>query len=294
MERCSYRPARQSDLPMLRSELGEGAWRHLSSLLEFSCTQPEWILLAIDGESLVGALVLAAPSEFNLPVEIIRLHEGLDGGIGGLRLFELAIGKAKTLGARLLYCTRPVDCADAVLLAEAQFRPWRKVVRFQSEDPIKLGGPRYRSTEAGNFARAVIIELIEKTSENCSDSQIEFYRRCLGGIADAEMTLQMMETIRYDPSWWRVALDPDGNALGIILPVMAFGEPTVGFIGVVPEWRGLRIASFLLMEAWSVMKQQGYSRLCAEADERNISMHRALTKSQFRRQSQMQEWRLEL
>jgi GNAT superfamily N-acetyltransferase len=294
MERCSYRPARRSDLPVLRSELGEGAWRHLSSLLEFSCTQPEWILLGIEGGALAGALVLAAPSEFNLPVEIIRLHGGLDGRIGGLRLFQLAIGKAKTLGARLLYCTRPADSADASVIAEAQFRPWRKVVRFESEGPIHLDVPRYRSTEVGNFARAVIVALIEKTSEDCSDSQIEFYRRRLGGIVDAEMTLQMMETTRYDPRWWRVALAPDGNALGIILPVMAFGEPTVGFIGVVPERRGRKIASFLLMEAWSVMKQQGYSRLCAEADERNVSMHRALTKSQFRRQWQMQEWRLEL
>jgi hypothetical protein len=48
------------------------------------------------------------------------------------------------------------------------------------------------------------------------------------------------------------------------------------------------------MEAWSVMKQQGHSRLCADADERNVSMYRALTKSQFRRRWQKQEWRLEL
>jgi GNAT superfamily N-acetyltransferase len=294
MERCSYRPARHSDLPVLRSELGEGAWRHLSGLLEFSCTQLGWILLGIEGGALAGVLVLAAPSEFNLPVEVIRLHRGLDGRVSGLRLFQLAIGKAKTLGSRLLYCTSPVDSADASVISEARFRPWRKVVRFESEGPIHPEVPRYRSTEVGNFARAVIIALIEKTSEDCRDSQIEFYRRRLGGIADAEMTLQMMETTRYDPRWWRVALAPDGNALGIILPVIAFAEPTVGFIGVVPEWRGRKIASFLLMEAWSVMKQQGYSRLCAEADERNVSMHCALIKSQFRRQWQKQEWRLEL
>jgi hypothetical protein len=294
MEGCSYRPARQSDLPVLRLGLAEGAWRHLSRLLEFSCAQPEWILLGMDGGALASALVLAAPSEFNLPLEIIWLHGRIDGRIGGLQLFQLAIGKAGTLGSRLLYCTSPVDSAEASAISEARFRPWRKVVRFESEAPIHLDVPRYRSTEVGDFARAVIIALIEKSSEDCADSQIEFYRRRLGGIADAEMTLQMMETSRYHPRWWRVALGLDGKALGIILPVMAFGEPTVGFIGVVPEWRGRKIASFLLMEAWSVMKQQGYASLCAEADERNVSMHRALTKSQFRRQWQKQEWRLEL
>jgi GNAT superfamily N-acetyltransferase len=152
----------------------------------------------------------------------------------------------------------------------------------------------YRSVEVGNFERAEIVALIEKTSEQSSDSQIEFYRQRIGGIADAEMTLQMMESTRYDPRWWRVALAPEGHTLGIIFPVVAFGEPTVGFIGVIPEYRGRNIASFLLVEAWSVMKHQGHSTLCAEADERSLSMHRALMKSQFSRRCQMQEWRLEL
>ena len=181
-----------------------------------------------------------------------------------------------------------------LLLSEMGFCRWRKVVRFASAGPVDLGARGYRSTEVGNFARAEIIALIDKTSEHCLDSQIEFYRRRLGAIADAEMTLQMMESTKYDPRWWRVAFAPDGNAVGIIFPVVAFGEPTVGFIGVVPEYRGRNIASFLLAEAWSVMKHQGYSTLCAEADERSVSMHRALTKSQFSRRCQKQEWRLEL
>ena len=42
------------------------------------------------------------------------------------------------------------------------------------------------------------------------------------------------------------------------------------------------------------MKHQGHISLCAEADARSVSMHRALAKSQFSRRSLMQEWRLEL
>ena len=91
-----------------------------------------------------------------------------------------------------------------------------------------------------------------------------------------------------------MALAPEGNAVGIVLPVMAFGEPTVGFIGTVPEHRGRNIASFLLAEAWLVIKRQGHLTLSAEADERNVSMHRALTKSQFSRRSRQQEWRMEV
>jgi GNAT superfamily N-acetyltransferase/N-acetylglutamate synthase-like GNAT family acetyltransferase len=294
MEPCSYRTARESDREILRSELGEEAKGLLSRLLEFACTRPEWILLDFVDGALAGALALAAPSEFNRPIEIFRLYGRLEAKINSTRLFQRAIELARTLGVRELYCALPEDSADASLLSEMGFCRWRKVVRFASPGPVDLGARGYRSTEVGNFPRAKIIALINKTSEQCLDSQIEFYRRRLGPAADAEMTLQMMESTKYDPRWWRVVFAPDGNAVGIIFLVVAFGEPTVGFIGVIPEYRGRNISSFLLAEAWSVMKHQGHSTLCAEADERSVSMHRALQKSQFSRQSQKQEWRLEL
>jgi GNAT superfamily N-acetyltransferase len=289
MEHIGYRCARQSDMPVLRSELGEEAWSRLARLLEFGCTKPEWILLGFDGAAVVDASAIAAPSEFTLPLEIIRFRGKLDS----LHLFQRTIEKAKVLGARELYCTVPQDSADASMLLQAGFHRWRHVVRFESAGPVDVGVRGYRSAEADHFARTEIITLIERTSEHCSDSQIKVYRQRLGGFADAEMTLKMMESTRFDPRWWRVALAPEGTAVGIILPVVAFGELTVGFIGIIPEHRGRSIASFLFAEAWSTIKEQGYLTLCAEADERNVSMHRALSKSQFDRRSQKQEWRLE-
>ena len=294
MESFGYRYARKADLPVLRSELGEEAWGRLARLLEFGCTEPEWILLGLDGAAVVDTLALASPGEFNVPLEIIRLHGRIDSALDSLHLFRRAIEKAKALGVRELYCTVPEDSADASVLFQVGFYRWRNVARFEAAGPVDLGTRGYRSAEADHFARTEIIALIERTSEGCSDSQIEVYRQRLGGFADAEMTLKMMESARFDPLWWRVALAPEGNAVGIILPVVAFGELTVGFIGIIPEHRGRRVASFLLAEAWSVMKQQGHLTLCAEADERNVSMHRALTKSQFSRRSQQLEWRLEL
>ena len=120
MKRCSYRFARQSDTQILRSELREEAWSRLSRLLEFSCTKPEWIFLGFEAEALASALALAAPSEFNLPLEIIRVHGGPDGRIDSLRLFQLAIEKARVLRARELYCAIAEDSAEAFVLSEAR------------------------------------------------------------------------------------------------------------------------------------------------------------------------------
>ncbi len=293
MEHDNYRFALLSDVQLIRSELDEEGWIHLARLLEFSCTKPEWILLSFAAGTLTRTLVLAAPHRFNVPLEIICLHGGSDM-VDALRLFQLAIGKAQSLGACELYCSLPENCPETSVLSAARFCRWRKVVQFECDDPVDLEVPGYRSVEASHFERAQIISLIEKTSQHSPDIQIEYYRQRLGGIADAEMTLQMIESMSYDPSWWRVALTPEGDSIGVILPVIAFGKATIGFIGVVPAYRGRSIASFLLAEAWSVLKPQGHSILFAEADEKNLSMHRALTKNHFGRRAQFQEWRLEL
>ena len=284
----------QSDLEILRTQMGASGWHRLSSLLEFSCTKPEWILLGFAAGTLAAALVLAAPSEFNLPLEIIRLHGGLDERIDSLRLFQLAIEKAEALGVRELYCTIPEDSMDAVFIAKLRFCRWRKVVRFESAGPIDPRVGSHRSTEAHRFPRPELVALIEKASDHSADSQIESYRGQLGGSRDADWTLEMMESTNYDPRWWRVAVGPDGQMLGIILPALVFGELMVGFLGVIPDYRGRSIASFLLAEAWSVMKLQGFSILCAEADERNGAMHHAMMKSQCSLRWIKQEWRLDL
>jgi ribosomal protein S18 acetylase RimI-like enzyme len=289
-----YRSAQQSDLRMLQSELDEESWSCLSRLLRFFCTKQEWIFLWLEAEKIAGALALAAPSDSHQPLEIVWLLGGFGKPAVPLRLCQLAVQKAKALGTRELYCTLPENCAAAAVISEAQFCPWRKIMRFESGGPIALGGGGYRSVPVDNFPRSEIIELIEKTSQNSADSQIKLYRQQLGGIADAELTLGMMESLSHEPLWWRVALAPKGEPLGIVLPVWAFGEMVIGFIGVVPENRGRNIASFLLFEAWSVIRLQGHSTICAEADEQSVPMHRALEKSQFSRRSQKQEWRLEL
>jgi ribosomal protein S18 acetylase RimI-like enzyme len=290
----NYRSAQQSDLPMLRSELDEESWSCLSRLLRFSCTKQEWIFLWFEAEKLAGALALAAPSESHQPLEIVWLLGGFGTPVDLLRLCQLAVEKAKALGARELYCTLPENCPEASVISGAQFCPWRKIVRFDSAGPVDPGVGGYPSAPVDNFARSEIIELIEKTSRNSADSQIKLYREQLGGIADAELTLGMMESLSYEPLWWRVALAPEGEPVGIILPVRAFGEMVIGFIGVVPENRGRNLASFLLFEAWSVIKLQGHLTICAEADEQSVPMHCALAKSQFSRRSQKQEWRLEI
>ena len=292
MESCSYRFAQQSDLQTVRSELSEEAWRRLSRLLECRCTQPDWIVLALVGKTLTATLALVTHTEFGLPLELFEFHGSLKGC--SFELLQFVVGKARSLGSRELFYTVPADSAETAAISDAGFRHWRNTVRFKSTKLTDGGMGGYRSCAAADFDRSEIVVLLEQTSELSADSQIQFYRERLGARKDAEMTLEVMEYTQYDPNWWRVALTPGGQTIGIVLPVLVHGEPTIGFIGVRPERRGRKIAQFLLAEAWSVLSRSGRPTIYAEADQRNASMYRALISSGFTLQCRQQEWRLDL
>ncbi len=294
MENKGHRFAQASDLAMLRAELSLDDRSHLSRLLDHDCLRPDWILLGFDGGRLAETLALIAPCDLRSPVELIRLHGWFGARDGSLRLFEHAIDKAHALGARELYCTAPEDSHDGLILLDLGFRKWRRIRRFEREIayPDVPGGVEF--VPVSDFQRSEIAALIAETSAHSADLQIQHYRGRLGESADAEMTLQVMESTKYNPNSWRVAVDSNRRAIGIIFPVIAFGESTVGFVGVIQASRRRGIASALLAEAWTVMNREGYKCLSAETDDRNMPMQRALTKSGFALRSENQEWKLDL
>ena len=167
-------------------------------------------------------------------------------------------------------------------------------MRFDSAaaPPAKPPSPLF--SMVSNFERHAIVALIAQASERSDDMQTQYYRERLGDIGDAEMMLQIIESTRPDKSWWRVALNAEAQPIGIVIPIIGFGEATIGFIGVSPGVRGRGVATRLLLEARSIVAHHGYSSLSAETDAGNSAMHRALAKSGFVRQWQKQEWRFSL
>jgi GNAT superfamily N-acetyltransferase len=292
MKRFRYRFCCEADLQMLRPALSAEGWNRLSNLLQTECTTPDWIILGFERGALTGILVLAAPANLEFPVDIIHLRVpcGHQDFVGVL--LESAMEKARALGACELFCYDLDGAVDATFLPALGFRQWRKTVRFDSGPAAERTSPGLRFAPVSDFKRQAIVALIAQASEHSADMQIQYYRRRLGELGDAEMTLRVMESARYDQSWWRVGLHTSGQPIGIILPVVAFGEPTVGFIGVSSRHRGRGAGAGLLSEARSLMKRHGYPTLSAETDAQNIPMHRALAKSGFTPRWQKQEWRI--
>ena len=287
-----YRAADDSDLRTLQSELNPDAWRRLATWMDLSCTRSSWITLNLRRGTLVQALVLLTHSSYGIPLECVRLPGQAIAGTIDCELFRLAVDCAKRCGARELFYSAEDDLSQSVHINDLGFSRWRGVYCYESGAPSISSVDGYRTAEVRIFPQAEIVSLIEQTSRFCDDSQTRYFQRSLGSYGDAKLTLETMELASYEAAWWLVALSPGGQKLGLILPVLNYGELTIGFIGVLPAFRGRGIASYLLEQFLPIANRSGYSPVYAEVDERNKSMQRTVLKSGFRLARRKQEWRL--
>jgi GNAT superfamily N-acetyltransferase len=72
--------------------------------------------------------------------------------------------------------------------------------------------------------------------------------------------------------WWRVARTPQGEPVGIHIPVHNPSGPCIGFIGVLPEQRGHGYAYDLLTECTHFLVEQGAEFIAAATDQGNFPM----------------------
>jgi ribosomal protein S18 acetylase RimI-like enzyme len=287
-----YKIADDSDLRVLQSVLDPSAWRHLARWLDLSCTKPSWIVLSLARGAMVEALVLLTHPAYGIPLELVRLLRQPTGKPIDSHLLRSGIDCAKKCGARELFCSTLEERSEREVIGVLGSSRWREVYRYKSAGCIISAVNDCRSVESRMFPQAKIISLIERTSECCGDSQTKYFHHCLGSYGDAKLTLEIMELVPHDPCWWLIALGPGDQPVGLVLPVLNYGELTIGFIGVMPEFRGRGIASYLLKQLLPVVNRSGYSAIFAEVDQKNRSMQRTLVKSGFRLECRKQEWRL--
>jgi len=288
----TYRTADDSDLRILQSQLHPNAWRRLAGWLDLSCTRSSWITLNLRRGALVQALVLLTHSSYGIPLECVRLPGQTIAGPIDCQLFRLAIDCAKRCGARELFFSAEEDLSQSERINDLGFTHWREVYCYESGGPFFCPVDGYRTVEVRIFPQAEIVSLIEQTSKFSDDSQTRYFQRSLGSYGDAKLTLETMELAPHEASWWLVALGPGGQKVGLILPVLNYGELTIGFIGLLPGFRGRGIASYLLEQFFPIANRSGHSAIYAEVDKKNKSMQRTVSKSGFRLVRRKQEWRL--
>ncbi|SEH03334.1 Protein N-acetyltransferase, RimJ/RimL family [Nonomuraea solani] len=89
-------------------------------------------------------------------------------------------------------------------------------------------------------------------------------------------------SMQGDRGWWRLAYDKNGDLVGVALPSANNAGPVVGYLGVVPEQRGLGYVDDLLGEITRCHAGRGVQRIVADTDAGNLPMARAFERAGYR------------
>ena len=83
-------------------------------------------------------------------------------------------------------------------------------------------------------------------------------------------------------SWWRLARLPAGILVGLAIPSATPYHRNVGYVGVVPEWRGRGLIDDLLAEITRFHAAAGADRITATTDTNNWPMAAAFDRAGYR------------
>lgn len=81
--------------------------------------------------------------------------------------------------------------------------------------------------------------------------------------------------------WWRVALDGDGSPVGFAIPSATPYHRNVGYLGVLPAWRGHGFVDDLLGEITRVHAGSGAATITATTDTTNAPMAAAFDRAGY-------------
>ncbi|MFI7487003.1 hypothetical protein ACIBXA_01310 [Micromonospora echinaurantiaca] len=90
--------------------------------------------------------------------------------------------------------------------------------------------------------------MLRRVGEGSLDAHTRHTAAEHGPDAAARKELDLLRWLPSPRGWWRLAWTPEGELVGITVPVRNHGDPIVGFVGVLPEQRGHGYAYDLLVE----------------------------------------------
>jgi RimJ/RimL family protein N-acetyltransferase len=105
----------------------------------------------------------------------------------------------------------------------------------------------------------------------------------LGRAKYAEAEVELYKSFPGPRDWWFFAYDQAGELVGFGLPSANHAGPVVGFIGVLPAYRGRGYVDEILAEITRWHVDLGAKRIVADTDSTNEPMARSFERSGYNR-----------
>ncbi|WP_406408788.1 GNAT family N-acetyltransferase [Streptomyces sp. NBC_01643] len=267
-------------------ELGQGMYR------------PEWTWIAEEGDRVVGRALWWGQPASDHPLALDCLHVDASSGDRTAIAAGLLTASLKAFaeqGARklpLYNLTLPHGWREDPAVAAAL--AWRRdaalaagltdeVERLRLEWTPEVGVPAgsgslvfaeasdeeflqvFRQIAVGSLDGETRRNLAAKGADVTARQEMDFYMGCPG-----------------ERGWWRLVRTPQGETVGLAIPSATPYNRNVGYLGVVPEFRGRGHVDDVLAEITRVHAEAGAELITATTDTGNAPMAAAFARAGYR------------
>jgi RimJ/RimL family protein N-acetyltransferase len=128
----------------------------------------------------------------------------------------------------------------------------------------------------------VFLEAFLRVAEGSLDAHTVQSTAAIGAEATARESLQFYLERPGKRDWWRLARLPDGALVGLAIPSATPYARNVGYLGIVPEYRGRGYVADVLAEITRRHAEDGADRITATTDLGNKPMADAFAHAGYR------------
>lgn len=280
---------------------------YVTQMVADSAMRPAWCFVAERGGEAAGAAALwTLPGEM-VPLDVVLVeapwHE--PDLATGTHLLRKVLDIARDLGAGTIghvlddppawpqwqrFPERRVELLERlgfVRMRESLRVAWRGVRAPAVPDRLA-----YRTLD--EVGEAAFVAAIARVSEGTLDQEIQTERGAKGADVAAGELFELLHKLEHDPAWWQLAYTPADDLVGLVMPAKAPSAAVIGYIGVVPEFRGRRYVDDLLALTTATLRNAGFDRVVADTDLRNAPMAAAFHRAGYATFGTRREYQVDL
>lgn len=126
------------------------------------------------------------------------------------------------------------------------------------------------------------LELFREVARGSLDVETRRALETMDEVSQAREDFEFYESCPGERDWWRVATDREGVPAGFIVPSATPYHRNVGYLGVLPGFRGQGLVDDLLGEVTRIHAAAGAERITATTDTTNLPMVAAFDRAGYR------------
>jgi RimJ/RimL family protein N-acetyltransferase len=286
--------------------------QYVQRLFDTKCSRPEWCFVAEQSGKSIARIALWSLPEHDTPLDFVLFNASWNADRGAdddaatqllahVEQFFIAAG-VRAIG----HCqdTPPREPqwqthgdARRECLERAGFHIARHTLRYRLHDEFRAStsSDRLYLVALADKDDTALLPLVAQVAAASHDQLDREGCARLGAREHARRLIADLREMQVDDGWWRIAHERNtdgtiGAVVGFILPTASADMGTIGYIGVLPEYRGKGYVDELITHATQALQAAKFPRIVADTDLSNKPMAKAFERNGWTCFGERLEW----